>query len=63
MQVRDLLQSFYDSEINFKMSWIWDAGIDLVLGDETNGIIEETTCDNMQEVEKTLERWRIKHGL
>jgi hypothetical protein len=57
----NIFQDLYDSEINFKLSWFWDGGIDITLGDITNGFIEETTCDNMEEVEKTLISWVIKH--
>jgi len=32
-----VLQDLYDSEINFEMSWFWDGGMDLSLGDKING--------------------------
>jgi hypothetical protein len=31
------IQKIYDSEINVRISWLWDGGIDLRLGDEVNG--------------------------
>ena len=31
------LQAIYDSEINIRISWLWDGGIDVMLGDEVNG--------------------------
>jgi hypothetical protein len=37
---RDLaveLQKIYDSEINISMSWMWDGGIRVRLGDEIGG--------------------------
>ncbi len=35
------LQKIYDSEINLSISWMWDAGFDLKLGDEFGGFVEE----------------------
>ena len=35
------LQKIYDSEINSSISWMWDAGFDLKLGDEFGGFVEE----------------------
>ena len=32
-----LLQELYNSEINLHLSWMWDAGFDVKLGDEMNG--------------------------
>jgi hypothetical protein len=31
------LQKIHDSEINLEIRWMWDAGIDIKLGDEMNG--------------------------
>ena len=33
------LQRIYDSEINVRLSWLWDRGIDVMLGDEMNGYV------------------------
>ena len=35
------LQKIYDSEINVRISWLWDGGIDIRLGDEMNGFLAE----------------------
>lgn len=35
------LQRIYDSEINIRIAWLWDGGIDLRLGDEINGFLAE----------------------
>src|SRR5215472_9895704 len=37
------LQRIYDSEINVHISWLWDGGIDVRLGDEVNGFLAEET--------------------
>ena len=43
------LQKIYDSEINISISWLWDDGIVVRLGDTINGYLAERkrfTCDN-----------------
>jgi hypothetical protein len=43
---RDLaaeLQKIYDSEINVRINWFWDGGIEVHLGDEMNGYVAEET--------------------
>ena len=37
------LQKIYDSEINVSISWFWDGGITLRLGDEMSGYVAEET--------------------
>jgi hypothetical protein len=37
------LQKIYDSEINVRISWFWDCGFEVRLGDETNGFLAEET--------------------
>jgi hypothetical protein len=31
------LQKIYDSEINVRIGWLWDCGIEVRLGDDANG--------------------------
>jgi hypothetical protein len=31
------LQKIYASEINVEISWLWDGGIEVTLGDRLNG--------------------------
>jgi hypothetical protein len=33
----------YDSEINVRISWFWDCGFEVRLGDEINGFLVEET--------------------
>jgi hypothetical protein len=35
--LEEILRALYDSEINASISWLWDGGIDVMLGDELNG--------------------------
>jgi hypothetical protein len=37
------LQKIHDSEINIRISWFWDGGIDIPLGDDMNGYLAEET--------------------
>ena len=37
------LQKIYDSEINIRIGWFWDGGIDVRLGDDMNGYLAEET--------------------
>src|ERR1700704_287932 len=39
--LEDELHRIYDSEINVRISWLWDGGIDIRLGDEVNGYLAE----------------------
>ena len=42
MDLADELQKIYDSEINVEISWLWDGGIEVRLGDRLNGFLAET---------------------
>jgi hypothetical protein len=44
------LQKIYDSEINVRISWLWDGGIDVRLGDEMNGYLAEANVRSMVEL-------------
>ena len=44
------LQKIYDSEINVRISWVWDSGITLRLGDEMNGFVAEEIVRDVSEI-------------
>ena len=44
------LQRIYNSEINVRISWLWDGGIDVRLGDEMNGYLAEENVSNVDEI-------------
>src|SRR5689334_18833124 len=44
------LQKIYDSEINARISWFWDGGIELRLGDEMNGFLAEETVASVADI-------------
>jgi hypothetical protein len=36
-----IMQDLYHSEINVSVSWFWDGGIEVKLGDPLNGFVAE----------------------
>ena len=44
------LQKIYDSEINVRVDWLWDGGIDLKVGDEMNGFVAEENVHSVAEI-------------
>jgi hypothetical protein len=44
------LQKIYDSEINIRISWLWDGGIDVRLGDDMNGYQAEENVRSVAEI-------------
>lgn len=62
-QVRDfnLCQDLYDSEINARISWFWDGGFDVAIGDGMNGFKEGGTCETWAEAQEYLREEALKH--
>ena len=54
------LQNIYDSEINVRIEWLWDHGIDVRLGDEVNGFLAEENVASVAEIVPWL-REAISH--
>jgi hypothetical protein len=46
----DELQKIYDAEINVRIGWFWDSGIEIRLGDEMNGYVAEENVRTMAEI-------------
>jgi hypothetical protein len=44
------LQRIYDSEINVRISWTWDSGIEVRLGDEMNGFLAAETVASTADI-------------
>jgi hypothetical protein len=44
------LQRIYDSEINLRISWLWDGGIDVRLGDDMNGYMAEESVRSISDI-------------
>jgi PAS domain-containing protein len=52
MDLATELQSIYDSEINVEISWLWDDGIEVRLGDRMNGYLAETTVRSVADIHR-----------
>ena len=50
MDLATELQRIYDSEINVSISWLWDGGIDVRLGDAMNGFLAEENVPSTDEI-------------
>src|SRR5260370_2374059 len=44
------LQLIYESEINVRISWLWDGGIDVRLGDEMDGYLAEENVSSAEDI-------------
>jgi len=44
------LQKIYDSEINIRIGWLWDGGIQVRLGDDMNGYLAEEYVNSVAEI-------------
>jgi len=55
------LQKIYDSEINLSLSWLWDGGFDLKLGDEMNGFVEEGQVRTVADILPWFQNAIAKH--
>ena len=49
IDVEAILDDLYASEINASISWLWDGGIDVKLGDELGGFKAEANVRTMRE--------------
>jgi DNA-directed RNA polymerase subunit RPC12/RpoP len=50
MDLATELQRIYDSEINVEISWLWDDGIEVRLGDRMNGYLAEATVPSVADI-------------
>ena len=55
------LRKMYDSEINVDISWFWDNGIDVKLGDQMNGYDSEAQLKTIAEIIPWLQAQIAKH--
>ena len=44
------LQKIYDSEINVRISWLWDCGIDVWLGNDIGGYVAQENVQSAVEI-------------
>jgi hypothetical protein len=50
IDIEAILSDLYESEINVSMSWFWDGGIDVKIGDPLNGYRAESKVVTVAEV-------------
>jgi hypothetical protein len=50
MDLATELQSIYDSEINVEISWLWDDGNEVRLGDRMNGYLADASVPSVADV-------------
>jgi hypothetical protein len=55
VNLTDELQKIYDSEINVRISWLWDGGIDVWLGDDANGYVAQETVTSVADIAPWLQ--------
>ena len=61
MNLEEVLQDLYDSEINVAIFWLWDGGIDLGLGDELKGYDADGQVRTVAEATAWLRDQACKH--
>jgi len=52
--IEQILRDLYASEINASLSWFWDGGFDVALGDEMNGYGAQDTVSTLDEAAEWL---------
>ena len=57
--MKKLLEALYESEINLSLSWFWDGGYDVKIGDKMNGYVSKFISYDLDECEKLIEE-RVK---
>ena len=50
MELAAELQKIYDSEINLRIGWLWDGGIEGGFGDEANGFLAEENVSSVADI-------------
>jgi len=50
MDLAAAFQKIYDSEINVRIGWFWDCGVEIRLGDDMNGFLAEETVRSVADV-------------
>ena len=56
MTIEQILQKFYDAEINVSISSFWDAKFTVKIGDEINGFRAEEDYVEIEDIPACLER-------
>jgi hypothetical protein len=52
--IGEILQRLYSSEINLRIEWVWDGGVQWRLGDEFNGWTARGTSDSVAQAARDV---------
>jgi hypothetical protein len=61
MELGEIIDALYESEINCSVRTFWDAGIKVQLGDELHGFVAETECKTTVEAAEFLDSAARQH--
>lgn len=69
-QIGEVIERLYDSEINARIDWFWDAGFSIGIGDNMNGwiafdpILPDGIKINRHDISQaiTLLAWNVRHA-
>ena len=53
---RHILQALYDAEINVSISWMWDGGFEVKIGDTFSGFSHQANFKTWADAEDWLRR-------
>jgi hypothetical protein len=56
-----ILADLYDSEINASISWLWDGGIHVSLGDDLNGFVTGDQVATLAAAAEWLRASAVEH--
>ena len=59
--LEEILRALYESEINASISWVWDGGINVELGDPLNGYAANDKVSTFAEATAWLRDQACKH--
>jgi hypothetical protein len=59
--LEQIIADLYDSEINASLSWFWDGGIDVSLGDDLNGFVTGEQVATLAEAVEWLRANAVQH--
>lgn len=61
MSLEGVLQRLYDTELSCSISWLWDGGIEVKLGDELNGFNDKICLNSTSEIAAWLDDAARRH--
>jgi hypothetical protein len=59
--LEQIIADLYDSEINASLSWFWDGGIDVSIGDDLNGFVTGDQVATLAQAAEWLRASAVEH--